>query len=114
MSDSRAGTSEDGFEATLIEVDETVVVTSATAGGEGAQGPAPHTAASADDIDGMSYERARDALVEVVDRLERGGTTLEESLSLWERGEALAARCETWLIGARARLDAARGTPGEA
>jgi exodeoxyribonuclease VII small subunit len=61
-----------------------------------------------DDIQGMSYEAARDALVKVVDELERGGTTLERSLALWERGEALAARCEAWLTGARARLEAAR------
>jgi len=61
-----------------------------------------------DDIQGMSYEQARDALVEVVNELERGGTTLEQSLALWERGEALAARCESWLTGARARLEAAR------
>ncbi len=60
------------------------------------------------EIDAMSYEQARDALVAVVDQLERGGSTLEQSLALWERGEALAARCETWLIGARARLEAAR------
>jgi exodeoxyribonuclease VII small subunit len=60
------------------------------------------------DIQGMSYEQARDALVAVVDELERGGTTLEQSLALWERGEALAARCESWLTGARARLEAAR------
>jgi exodeoxyribonuclease VII small subunit len=60
------------------------------------------------DIDGLSYEAARDALIAVVDELERGGATLEQSLALWERGEALATRCETWLTGARARLDAAR------
>ena len=60
------------------------------------------------DVDGLSYEAARDALVAVVDELERGGATLEQSLALWERGEALATRCETWLTGARARLDAAR------
>lgn len=56
----------------------------------------------------LSYEQARDELVQVVNRLEQGGTTLEESLQLWERGEALAARCEDWLIGARKRLEAAR------
>jgi exodeoxyribonuclease VII small subunit len=55
----------------------------------------------------LGYEQARDALVEVVRRLESGGATLEESLQLWERGEALASRCEQWLQGARARLDAA-------
>lgn len=62
----------------------------------------------ADDADDLSYEQARDELVEVVQRLEAGGTTLEESLALWERGEALARICERWLEGARARLDAAR------
>jgi exodeoxyribonuclease VII small subunit len=64
--------------------------------------------ASTTDVEALSYEAARDALIAVVDQLERGGATLEESLALWERGEALAARCETWLTGARARLDAAR------
>ncbi|KFF60756.1 hypothetical protein JF66_02310 [Cryobacterium sp. MLB-32] len=56
----------------------------------------------------LSYEQARDELVRVVSQLEQGSNTLEESLSLWERGEALARRCEDWLIGAKARLDAAR------
>lgn len=56
----------------------------------------------------LSYEQARDELVQVVGRLEQGGTTLEESLQLWERGEALAARCEEWLLGARKRLENAR------
>ena len=59
-------------------------------------------------VDGLSYEQAREQLVETVSRLEAGGTTLEESLHLWERGEALATRCEQWLDGARERLDAAR------
>ncbi|MCW2723811.1 MAG: xseB [Frankiales bacterium] len=54
-----------------------------------------------------SYEAARDELAEVVRRLEAGGTTLEESLSLWERGESLARTCQEWLDGAKARLDAA-------
>jgi len=63
-----------------------------------------------------SYEQAREELVEVVRRLETGGVTLEESLALWERGEALAAVCQQWLDGARARLDealAAEGRSGE-
>lgn len=55
----------------------------------------------------LGYEQARDELIEVVRRLEAGGTTLEESLALWERGEALAKVCRTWLEGARKRLDAA-------
>ena len=57
----------------------------------------------------IPYEQARDELIQVVQRLETGGTTLEESLSLWERGEELAAICQRWLDGARARLAAASG-----
>lgn len=55
--------------------------------------------------DQLSYEEAREQLVEVVRTLEAGGTTLEESLALWERGEALATACQRWLDGARKRLD---------
>lgn len=55
----------------------------------------------------LGYEQARDELIEVVRRLEAGGTSLEESLALWERGEELAKVCRRWLEGARARLDAA-------
>ncbi|MCB5909737.1 exodeoxyribonuclease VII small subunit [Streptomyces pinistramenti] len=54
----------------------------------------------------LGYEQARDELIEVVRSLEAGGTTLEESLALWERGERLAKVCRRWLDGARARLDA--------
>jgi exodeoxyribonuclease VII small subunit len=53
------------------------------------------------------YEEARAELIEVVRALEAGGTTLEESLALWERGERLATICQDWLDGARRRLDAA-------
>ena len=63
----------------------------------------------ADKPEELSYEAAREELVETVRRLEAGGTTLEESLALWERGEKLAGICQEWLDGARARLDAARG-----
>lgn len=56
----------------------------------------------------LSYEAAREELISVVKQLEAGGTTLEQSLALWERGEQLAAICQQWLDGARARLDAAR------
>lgn len=59
----------------------------------------------------MGYEQARDELVEVVKRLEGGGLTLEESLTSWERGEQLAAICQTWLDQARVRLDAAAPGP---
>ncbi|MEU9878268.1 exodeoxyribonuclease VII small subunit [Streptomyces phaeochromogenes] len=61
----------------------------------------------------LGYEQARDELIEVVRRLEAGGTTLEESLALWERGEELAKVCRRWLDGARARLDAALAGEGE-
>ncbi len=58
----------------------------------------------------LSYEQARAELASVVERLESGAGTLEESLALWERGEELAAVCQRWLDGARARLDAARAS----
>ncbi|KAB2343956.1 exodeoxyribonuclease VII small subunit [Actinomadura rudentiformis] len=61
----------------------------------------------------LTYEQARDELADVVRRLEAGGLTLEESLSLWERGEKLATTCEEWLEGARARLAAALNRPAE-
>lgn len=62
----------------------------------------------APDVASLSYEQARDELVQVVSRLETGGEALETSLALWERGEALAARCQEWLDGARERLAAAQ------
>jgi len=74
-----------------------------------AENPSAGTAAPEAEVSGLSYEEARDELVRVVNRLEQGSSTLEDSLALWERGEALAQRCEEWLIGAKARLDAARG-----
>lgn len=55
----------------------------------------------------LSYEQAREQLIGVVTQLEAGGTTLEESLALWEKGERLAKACQEWLDGARKRLDAA-------
>jgi exodeoxyribonuclease VII small subunit len=66
------------------------------------------------DVRSLSYEQARDELVRVVSELEQGSATLEEALALWERGEALAARCEEWLVGARVRLEAARAGTGSA
>ncbi len=60
----------------------------------------------------LSYEQAREELVSVVQRLESGGAPLEESLALWERGEQLAAICQEWLDGARARISATRNAAG--
>ena len=56
----------------------------------------------------LSYEQARDELAEIVESLESGSATLEESLALWERGEALAKICQEWLDGAKRKLDAAK------
>ena len=53
----------------------------------------------------LGYEQAREELIEVVQSLEQGGLTLEETLALWERGERLAQICQTWLDGARQRLE---------
>ena len=61
----------------------------------------------ANKTDPPSYEDAREELVDVVRRLESGGTSLEDSLALWERGEQLAKVCQQWLDGARKRLDEA-------
>ncbi len=63
--------------------------------------------------DSGSYEAARDALAEIVRTLEGGGLPLADSLALWERGEQLAAECERWLAGARARLEGAESPGGE-
>jgi exodeoxyribonuclease VII small subunit len=61
----------------------------------------------------LSYEQARAELATVVERLEAGGSTLEEALALWERGEELADICQRWLDGARKRLDDARQARAE-
>lgn len=62
------------------------------------------------DVASMSYEQARDELVKVVAELEAGSATLETSMQLWERGEALADKCELWLSGARTTLQKAAKT----
>ncbi len=66
------------------------------------------TSDTAADVADLSFEQARDELVRVVAELEQGAPTLEHSLALCTRGEALAARCEDWLLGAKRLLDAAR------
>ena len=55
-------------------------------------------------VDGLGYEQARDELAEVVRKLESGGLSLDDAVALWERGEALARRCEEQLAGARERV----------
>ena len=58
-------------------------------------------------VSDLGYEQCRDELIEVVRLLEQGGLDLDASLTLWERGEALARRCEEHLAGARERIEAA-------
>jgi len=71
------------------------------------------TSDAAADVATLSFEQARDELVRVVAELEQGAPTLEQSLALWTRGEALAARCEEWLLGAKRLLDASRPADAE-
>ena len=61
----------------------------------------------------LTYEQARDQLVEVVQKLESGGVPLSESMELWQRGERLATICQQWLDGARATIEAARPDAGD-
>jgi len=56
------------------------------------------------DITNLTYEQARDELVSIVAQLEGGQIGLEHSMGLWQRGEALATHCNTWLDGAEAKL----------
>ncbi|MBA4085288.1 MAG: exodeoxyribonuclease VII small subunit [Kytococcus sp.] len=63
------------------------------------------------DVADLSYEEARQELVELVARLEGGQAGLEESMRLWQRGEALAAHCEAWLDKAEASLSPDAATP---
>ena len=70
----------------------------------------PTTAPDADVAD-LPYEAARDELVRVVAQLEGGQVSLEESMRLWRRGEALAAHCETWLSRAEAAVTEAATAP---
>lgn len=85
---------------TSTETASTETASTPRAEADGAAGAAGESERAA-----LGYEQARAELVEVVRRLEAGGSTLEESLALWERGEELARVCREWLEGARARLD---------
>jgi exodeoxyribonuclease VII small subunit len=70
--------------------------------------PRPESAApppaDGPEVSTLTYEQARDELVALVGRLESGQVGLEESMSLWARGEALAAHCAAWLDAAEQRL----------
>ena len=77
---------------------------SAPPAAEATDAPAQHAPNA--DVAGLSDEQARDELVDIVARLENGSAGLEESMDLWQRGEALAAHCATWLDAAEARITA--------
>ncbi|APT84453.1 exodeoxyribonuclease VII small subunit [Corynebacterium aquilae] len=67
------------------------------------------TPAELPDPQSLSYEQARDELIETVKILELGQMSLDESLAYWERGEALARRCEQQLGAAQQRVEKALG-----
>jgi exodeoxyribonuclease VII small subunit len=56
------------------------------------------------EIEGLTFEQAFNELEETVRKLEAGGLTLEESLALFERGQALAARCNVQLNEAELKI----------
>ena len=57
------------------------------------------------DVKALSFERAIEELEVIVKRLEDGKVPLEESVTIYERGEALKIRCEELLRQAEARVD---------
>ena len=57
------------------------------------------------DIVEMAFEDALAELERIVDRLEKGAVTLEESIKLYERGEALKTRCGELLQNAEMRIE---------
>jgi exodeoxyribonuclease VII small subunit len=67
------------------------------------------------DVKKLSFERALEELESIVKRLEDGKVPLEESVAIYERGEALKRRCEELLRQAEARVDKittdSQGTP---
>ncbi|MDN5920819.1 MAG: exodeoxyribonuclease VII small subunit [Pseudonocardia sp.] len=71
----------------------------------------PHKTPDKTPVEQLDYEKARDELAEVVRALEVGGLGLDESVALWERGEALARRCEQQLAGARERVEQVLANP---
>jgi len=60
---------------------------------------------SKDDIKAMSFEQALGELETIVSKLEGGQAPLEESISIYERGEALKSHCESLLKAAEARIE---------
>ena len=61
-----------------------------------------------DDIKAMSFEQALDALEKIVDDLERGDVPLDQSIRIYERGEALKAHCDRLLKAAEDKVEKIR------
>ena len=56
----------------------------------------------------LTYEAARDELLQVVAKLESGTLSLAESMEVWQRGEKLATICQGFLDGAKEQVAKAR------
>ena len=61
-----------------------------------------------EDIKAMSFEKALEALEKIVDDLERGDVPLDQSIRIYERGEALKAHCDSLLKAAEDRVEKIR------
>lgn len=64
--------------------------------------------AANEDIKALSFEQALEALERIVDDLERGDVPLEQSIRIYERGEALKAHCEKLLKAAEDKVEKIR------
>ncbi len=64
--------------------------------------------ATNDDIKAMSFEQALDALERIVDDLERGDVPRDQSIRIYERGEALKAHCDRLLKAAEDKVEKIR------
>jgi len=66
------------------------------------------------DVGSLSFEAALKQLEEIVTKLERGDVPLEESIAIYERGEALKKHCEALLARAEERVEKIRSQEGKA
>ena len=53
----------------------------------------------------MTYEEAEKELLQIVERLERGDASIDEALTLWQRGEELYRFCSDQLVAAEGRIE---------
>ena len=67
--------------------------------------PADVAADGAADVAALPFEAAMKELEGIVDRLEKGQVALEESIAIYERGEALKAHCDALLRSAEVRIE---------